>query len=151
MTGTVSASSLTVRSGIKGADGPRTPGEGGAGGASSLDLSAKLLWTRQESDSVTEHGDRVRFKDADSLRTRLGGRFSYAASEQFSPYVGAYWGHEYDSKARSTVNGNNINAPDLKGDTGMGELDINFKPMTDSGLSFDLAGQGDTGVREGVT
>lgn len=119
--------------------------------AASLDLSAKLLWTRQESDSVSVHGDRVRFKDADSLRTRLGGRFAYAVSEHFTPYVGAYWEHEYDSKARSTVNGNSIDAPDLKGDTGMGELGISFKPVADSGLSLDLAVQGYTGKREGVT
>lgn len=119
--------------------------------AVSLDLSAKLLWTRQESDSVSVHGDRVRFKDTDSLRTRLGGRFAYAVNEHFTPYVGAYWEHEYDSKARSTVNGNSIDAPDLKGDTGMGELGVSFRPVADSGLSLDLAVQGYTGVREGVT
>lgn len=119
--------------------------------AASLDLSAKLLWTRQESDSVSVHNDRVRFKDADSLRTRLGGRFSYAVHEQFAPYVGAYWEHEFDGEQRSTVNGRGINAPDLKGDTGMGELGLSFKPMADSGLSFDLGVQGYTGVREGVT
>lgn len=123
--------------------------------AASLDLSAKLLWTRQESDSVSVHGDRVRFKDADSLRTRLGGRFAYAVNEHFSPYVGAYWEHEYDSKARSTVNGNSIDAPDLKGDTGMGELGLSFRPFSEqgaaSGLSFDLTVQGYTGVREGVS
>ena len=45
--------------------------------SASLDLSTKALWTRQE-------GDRVRFKDPDSLRTRLGGRFSYAINEKAS-------------------------------------------------------------------
>ena len=58
----------------------------------SLGLSAKLLWTHQEGDSVNVHGDNVRFKDADSLRTRLGGRFAYAVNEYFTPYAGAYWG-----------------------------------------------------------
>lgn len=119
--------------------------------AASLDLSAKLLWTRQESDSVSIHGDKVKFKDADSLRTRLGGRFAYAVNEQFTPYAGAYWEHEYDSKARSSVNGHSIDSPDIKGDTGMGELGISFKPMKDSGLSLDLGVQGYTGKREGVT
>ncbi|MDL2209737.1 autotransporter-associated beta strand repeat-containing protein [Desulfovibrio sp. OttesenSCG-928-O18] len=119
--------------------------------AASLDLSAKLLWTRQESDSVSVRGDNVRFKDADSLRTRLGGRFAYAVSEYVTPYVGAYWEHEFDGKIRSTVNSNGIDAPKLEGDTGMGELGLSFKPVTDSGLSFDLGVQGYTGQREGVT
>jgi outer membrane autotransporter protein len=117
----------------------------------SLDLSAKLLWTRQEGDSITVHGDRVRFKDTDSLRTRLGGRFTYAINEHIAPYVGAYWEHEYDSKASSTVNGRSISSPDIKGDTGMGEIGLSFKPVVDSGLSLDLGVQGYTGKREGVS
>lgn len=125
--------------------------------AAGLDLSAKLLWTRQESDSVSVHGDRVRFKDADSLRTRLGGRFTYAVTEQFTPYAGAYWEHEFDGKVRGTVNGNGIDAPELKGDTGVGELGLSFRPFAGTGsgaaggLSLDLAVQGYTGVREGVS
>jgi len=58
--------------------------------AASLDLSAKRLWTRQEGDSVTVHGDKVRFRDSNFLRTRLNGRVSYAVNEQFTPYLGAY-------------------------------------------------------------
>ena len=38
-----------------------------------LELSDKLLWTRQERDSVNIHGDSLRFKDSDSLRPHLGG------------------------------------------------------------------------------
>jgi outer membrane autotransporter protein len=116
-----------------------------------LDLSAKLLWTRQQGDSLTVHTDAVNFKDADSVRTRLGGRFSYAASEYVSPYVGAYWEHEFDGKLRSTVNGQNIDAPSIKGDTGIGEIGLSFKPAPDSLISLDLGVQGYTGQREGVT
>ena len=71
--------------------------------AAHLDLSAKLLWTRQEGDRVNVHGDVVHFADADSLRTRLGGRYSTAVNERFTPYVGAYWEHEFDGKVKSTV------------------------------------------------
>jgi outer membrane autotransporter barrel domain len=62
--------------------------------AASLDLSAELLWIRQEGDSVNVHGGAVHFKGSDSLRTRLGGRFSYAVNEQFNPYLGTYWEQE---------------------------------------------------------
>ena len=34
--------------------------------AASLDMSAKLLWTHQQGDSVNVHGDAVRFKASDS-------------------------------------------------------------------------------------
>lgn len=122
--------------------------------AASLDLSAKLLWTRQEGDSVSVHGDRVRFRDADSLRGRLGGRFTYAVNDVITPYAGAYWEHEFDGKVRATVNGNGIEAPELEGDTGMGELGLSFRPFTDgavSGLSFDLGLQAYIGKREGVS
>ena len=120
-----------------------------------LDFSSKLLWTRQEGDSVNVHGDNLHFKDSDSLRSRLGGRFNYAvpteSEAEFTPYVGAYWEHEFDGKAESSVNGVGIDAPTLEGDTGVGELGINFKPVADSAFSMDLGVQGYTGVREGVT
>lgn len=117
----------------------------------SLDFSARLLWTRQEGDSVSVHGDHVRFKDADSLRSRLGGRFNYAVCEYATPYVGAYWEHEFDGKARSSVNGVGIGSPSLKGSTGVGELGLTLKPSQTLPLSFDLGVQGYAGVREGVT
>jgi outer membrane autotransporter protein len=117
----------------------------------SLDLSARLLWTRQQSDSVTVHQDKVKFKDADSLRTRLGGRVAYAVNEYVSPYIGAYWEHEFDGKIRSTVNDNSIGAPTLKGDTGIGEIGLSLKPSQTLPLFFDLGLQGYAGKREGVT
>ncbi|MDR1242432.1 MAG: autotransporter-associated beta strand repeat-containing protein, partial [Deltaproteobacteria bacterium] len=123
----------------------------GLDGKGSLDLSAKLLWTRQEGDSLTVYQDRLRFKDADSLRTRLGGRFAYSVNEYVSPYLGAYWEHEFDGKLRASVNGQSLSSPSLRGDTGMGELGLSLKPSQSLPLSFDLGVQGYMGKREGVT
>ena len=117
----------------------------------SLDLSAKLLWTRQQGDSLTVYQDHLRFKDADSLRTRLGGRFTYTVNDYIAPYIGAYWEHEFDGKARSEVNGQSLSSPSLRGDTGMGELGLSLKPSKDLPLSFDLGIQGYVGKREGVS
>jgi outer membrane autotransporter protein len=116
-----------------------------------LDLSAKLLWTRQRSDNVTVWQDRVRFKDADSLRSRLGGRFTHSVNEYVSPYLGAYWEHEFDGKQRTSVNGNRLSSPSLEGDTGIFEAGLTWKPSRSLPLSFDLGVQGYTGKREGVT
>ena len=118
----------------------------------SLDFSTRYIWTRQDSDSVTlSTGDPARFEAADSQRWRSGARFSYAVCDYATPYVGAYYDHEFDGKARATTYGHNIDAPDLKGGTGVGELGLTVKPVKDSGFSFDLGVQGYTGVREGVS
>jgi outer membrane autotransporter protein len=120
--------------------------------AASLDLYGKYFWTRQEGDSVTlSTGDHVRFDDVDSHRLRFGGRFAYAVNEYVSPYIGAAWEHEFDGKAKATTYGYSIDAPDLTGDTGMGELGLTVRPAAGGPFSFDLGVQGYTGKREGVT
>ena len=116
-----------------------------------LDFSTKYIWTHQNSDSVTIQGDRINFKAADSQRWRTGARFSYAVNEMFTPYAGAYYDHEFDGRAKASTAGLSIDAPDLTGGTGVGELGLTFKPAKDSGFSVDLGMQGYTGVREGVS
>ncbi|MDL2306953.1 autotransporter outer membrane beta-barrel domain-containing protein [Desulfovibrio sp. OttesenSCG-928-C06] len=123
--------------------------------AANLDLYTKYFWTRQEGDTVTlSTDDRVKFKDTDSQRWRSGARFGYAiATEQgstFTPYIGAAYEHEFDGKAEATAYGNSLDAPELKGDTGIGEVGFTFNTAT-SGISVDLGLQGYTGKREGVS
>ena len=67
----------------------------------------------------------------DSRRWRSGGRFSYAVNEFITPYVGAYYDHEFDGKARGSTYGYSIDAPDLTGGTGSGELGISIRPFVD--------------------
>ncbi|GHV23362.1 membrane protein [Planctomycetales bacterium] len=94
----------------------------------SLYLSGKYFWTRQPGDSVTlTTGDPVKFDDADSHRLRLGGRFSYAANKYVAPYIGGTWEHEFDGKVKAATHGLAIDAPSLRGDTGIGEL-LTLKP-----------------------
>ena len=117
-----------------------------------LDFSARLLWTRQEGDSVNMHGDTVDFDDADSLRSRLGGRAGYAFNEYVSGYAGAYWEHEFKGEADGSVNGVSINdAPELKGSSAVDELGINLRPQAGSPFSVDLGVQGYAGTRDGVS
>jgi outer membrane autotransporter protein len=78
-------------------------------------------------------------------------RFAYAVNEYVSPYASAYWEHEFNGKIRATVNGTDIGAPSLKGNTGVGELGLTLKPSEDSPLSFDVGAQGYAGKREGAT
>ena len=118
--------------------------------AASLDLSLKYLRTRQEEDDVTVAGDPFHFDAADSQRVRGGARLSYDLSPTCVPYVGAAYEHEFDAKAGADVYGYAIDAPDLRGGTGLGEVGLTFKPEADGAFSADLGVQGYAGVREGA-
>ena len=119
-----------------------------------LDVYTKYLWTRQEGDSVTMAGEKYTFEGIDSHRWRNGARLSYDvvldSGVVFSPYIGAAFDYEFDSRAKGSVNGRKIDSPDIMGATGMGELGLSFKPSATGGLSLDLGLQGYTGKREGV-
>ena len=117
-----------------------------------LDLYAKYLWTHQDSDSLSlSTGERLHFDSVDSHRLRLGARFAYTANEYVRPFIGAAWEHEFDGEARATTNGFDIDRPDLKGSTGIGELGITLTPSSSIPVSLDLGVQGYVGRREGVS
>ncbi|MDR3038297.1 MAG: autotransporter outer membrane beta-barrel domain-containing protein, partial [Candidatus Adiutrix sp.] len=118
----------------------------------SLDLYGKYFGAHQNGDSVKlSTNDPVRFEDVDSQRLRGGARFSYAVNESVSPYIGAAYEHEFDGRAKAATYGYAIEAPELTGGTGIGELGLNFKPSPTLPLSLDLGVQGYVGQREGVT
>ena len=120
--------------------------------ALSLDLHAKYFWTWQDSaDTDLSTGEALHFDAVNSHRLRLGGRLTWAANEYVSPYIGAAWEHEFDGKARATSLGYDLDAPSLKGDTGIGELGLSWTPSATTPLTIDLSVQGYTGVREGYT
>lgn len=120
--------------------------------ALSLDLHAKYFWTWQDSaDTDLSTGEALHFDAVNSHRLRLGGRLTYAVNEHISPYVGAAWEHEFDGTARATTLGYDLDAPSLKGDTGIGELGLSWTPSATTPLTVDLSVQGYTGVREGYT
>ena len=120
--------------------------------AATLDLYGKYFWTRQQGDSVgLSTGEHLSFDDINSSRLRFGGRFAYILNEHVAPYIGAAWEHEFDGKARARTNGFDIDAPNLRGNTGIGELGLSLTPSADLPLTVDLGVQGYTGKREGVT
>ena len=120
--------------------------------AATLDLYGKYFWTRQQGDSVgLSTGEHLSFDDINSSRLRFGGRFAYILNEHVAPYIGAAWEHEFDGKARARTNGFDIDAPNLRGNTGIGELRLSLTPSADLPLTVDLGVQGYTGKHEGVT
>jgi hypothetical protein len=136
--------------GLHGGFGWRPP-VSGPEGKLSLDLSAVILWTRQEGDTVTVSLDRVSFSAADSLRLRAGGRLLYSAGGGVTPYTGAYYEREFDGRIRTKVNGRTIDSPTLRGGVGVFELGLTVRPSPSNPLSVDLGVQGYAGKREGFS
>ena len=122
--------------------------------ATNLDIFTKYLWTHQNGDSVNVVGDPIRFMGSDSHRWRAGASLSQAFTTKgglvFTPYISAAYEYEFDGKAEATAYGYSIDAPDLKGSTGIGELGFSFKPSADSGFSLALDARGYVGTRERV-
>ncbi|SBV99584.1 putative Outer membrane autotransporter [uncultured delta proteobacterium] len=118
------------------------------GGAATLDLSTKYLWVHQTGDDTKILGDKVTFSASDSHRWRTGARLSCAVSERLTPYVGAAFDYEFDSKAEATAGGLHVPAHSLRGGTGMGEAGLTYQG--ENGFYLDLGVKGLVGKREGV-
>ncbi|MCL2348834.1 MAG: hypothetical protein FWC50_11325 [Planctomycetaceae bacterium] len=119
---------------------------------SSLDLYGKYFWTQQQGRHVTlTTGDAITFDNVNSHRLRLGGRFAFGMNKCLTPYLGAAFEHEFDGKACAMTYGHAIDAPSLRGSTGVGELGISISPTTSRGFFADLDVQGYIGKREGAT
>ncbi|GHU17715.1 hypothetical protein FACS189475_01980 [Betaproteobacteria bacterium] len=122
------------------------------GATANFDLYGKYYWTRQDKDKVRlSTGDPVKFKAIDSHRARIGGRYSRTLDVNLKGYAGLAWEHEFDGKARATANGFKIEAPKLKGNTGIAEIGLTLTPTPTRPLSLDLGIQAYTGRYEGVT
>jgi outer membrane autotransporter protein len=80
----------------------------------------------------------------------VGGRYSWTA-ENLKPYVGLAFEHEFDGEVKATINGYNIDSPDLKGDTGIVEIGFSVKPSPTKPVFVDFGIQGYAGQREGVS
>jgi outer membrane autotransporter protein len=120
--------------------------------ASSLDLSTRLLWTHQNGVNATlSTGERIEFESINSTRLRLGARYTHTLSERLAAYAGVGVDHEFDSRARATLNDFKVDAPDMRGTTGQTELGLRFVSEENGPLTMETGIQGHAGKREGVT
>ncbi|MDR1162395.1 MAG: autotransporter outer membrane beta-barrel domain-containing protein [Candidatus Accumulibacter sp.] len=116
-----------------------------------LDVSTHLLWTRQTENSTKVHFDKLKFDAADSLRSRIGARLTYALDERTDLYAGAYWDREHEGNTKASLNGLKIyDAATLRGDTGVGEIGVHIRPAKVSNFSLDLSAQAYAGEKKGA-
>lgn len=119
--------------------------------ATTLDVSGRYLWSRLDGDSARlTTGETVDFDAVTSQRTRLGARLSHVISGGWTPFAGAAWEHEFDGEAAASSNGFALDAPSMRGDTGILEAGLALQPAAVLPLSLDVGLQGFVGQREGV-
>jgi autotransporter-associated beta strand protein len=119
-----------------------------------LNLYGHYLWSHQNSDNAKlSTGETIKFQSVDSKRTRLGAKWQYQLNPQTTTYLGAAWEHEHDGKAKASIYGHQLDAPKLKGNTGIAEIGLTLNPnpnATKQMWSLDMGVQAYTGKREGV-
>ena len=116
-----------------------------------LDLSAKYLHSSVDGSNVDIAGDSIEFKRVDSKRARASAVLNHTYSETLNLNAGIGYEHEFDSKTKATaLSTYNIEAPSVKGGTGILSVGLNIKPSTYKNLSFDFNTDAYTGKREGI-
>ena len=116
----------------------------------SVDVYARYLWTKIDSETVNIGVDKLRFDDADSSRIRIGTRYTMAYNQQFKPFVGVAYDHEFEGTIDAHAYQLKLDKPSLEGDSGIFEAGVSMKPIsTIEALSVDISGQGYIGKRQG--
>ncbi|MDL2226224.1 hypothetical protein LJB86_01005 [Deltaproteobacteria bacterium OttesenSCG-928-M10] len=118
---------------------------------SAFDLYGKFFWNRVDSLAfITLGQEYVELDAVDSLRTRLGGRYTRSFANGAQIYGGLAWEQEYDGKAAGRVNNEIIReTAELKGASAFMEAGVSLRP-DNSSFSIDLGLFGVAGQEEGI-
>ncbi len=97
-----------------------------------MDCYGKIFYTRQGSSTATLSSGHVYGFDAiNSVRTRLGFRYTHKIDKNQDVYAGLAWQHEFGSTANAVLSPGpysiSIPAPSVKGETGILELGMKVK------------------------
>ncbi|MDR0379915.1 MAG: autotransporter outer membrane beta-barrel domain-containing protein [Candidatus Accumulibacter sp.] len=112
----------------------------------------KYLYAHLGSDSVRlGTGDPVKFDTIESQRLRFGGRYSWMLGNDTNPYLGLTWEREFDGRTTARSYGLPLDAPNVRGNTGIVEFGLSLCPTLGSPLSIELDVRGYGGEREGIS
>lgn len=117
----------------------------------SLDTSIRYFNTRLGSDSVVIDGDTINFQSSVSSKIQLKEQFNYQVTDLTSLYFAGIYEYEFDGRAKTNVSGININAPGVRGSTGILELGVQSTPIaSNQDIVFNMNINAFTGKRKGV-
>ena len=118
------------------------------------DIYTKLFWSHLFSDNVDIYSDlgkaQYQFDSTDSVRSRIGFRWTKHYQENQTYYVGLGWDHEFDGTARATYNNFNLPEKDGKGDAGFLELGWSSQSHKDNPWNADVKLRGWVGMKKGI-
>ena len=120
-----------------------------------FDIYDNFAWTRMNGhDLVLSDFEVVSLSDMDSLRNRLGVRYTHTYEQGTELYAGLAWDHEFDGRAEiRTHNGlwtvNNEFAAETKGSSAFIEAGVRLNPESVP-VSIDLGVFGSVGQNEGI-
>ena len=118
------------------------------------DIYTKLFWSHIFSDDVDIYSDlgkaQYHFDSADSIRSRIGFRWTKHYQENQTYYVGLGWDHEFDGTARASYNNFNLPEKDGKGDAGFLELGWSSQSHKDNPWNADVKLRGWVGMKKGI-
>lgn len=103
---------------------------------SRIDSSIHYLHSRIGSDTVNIDGDDIHFKALTSSKLELKTRYERDMSEQSKFNVSLAYQYEFDGKGDANVAGVGINAPSMKGSTGIVGIGFEYQPTSEDPNSF---------------
>lgn len=116
-----------------------------------IDTYAKLFYTDMQGDSVKlTTGETYTFDSVQSIRSKLGFRYTKATGKNNSFYAGLAWQHEFRGSSVAHYNGMDTPSPSVKGDTGVLELGVTLTGEN-SPLNIDLGLTGYAGKQRGCS
>ncbi len=119
--------------------------------ASDLDLYAKLFFTRVGKKQVEINSESILLKQSNSLRTKLGFKYSYELGQSLDLFGGLAYERELDGKAKglNLAYGTDMASPSMKGSTGIAEVGAKLKNLG----NFEAAAkfEGMVGKRKGLS
>ncbi|MBC3536695.1 hypothetical protein [Megasphaera hominis] len=118
------------------------------------DIYTKLFWSHLFSDNVDIYSDlgkaQYQFDSTDSVRSRIGFRWTKHYQENQTYYLGLGWDHEFDGTARATYNNFDLPEKDGKGDAGFLELGWSSQSHKDNPWNADVKLRGWVGMKKGI-
>lgn len=103
---------------------------------SRLDYSAHYLYSHIGSDTVNIDGDNIHFKRLQSSKVELKTRYERDVSEYSKLSASLAYQYEFDGKGDANVAGVGINAPSMKGSTGIVGVGFEYQPTSEDPESF---------------
>ena len=117
---------------------------------SNIDVYSKVFFTRVGKKQVELNSERILLGKSDSLRTKVGFKFSQGINDGLLWFAGLAYDREFKGKSNgyNLTYSTDIISPSMKGNTGIAEFGLKFK--TQKGFETNLKFEGMVGKREGV-